>query len=211
MSPEITKIQELRIVPVVAIEDAGDANALADSLISGGLPCAEITYRTRAAQAAIEAMAKRGDILVGAGTVLTIDQVKSAVDGGARFIVSPGFNPRVVEYCVSHQIAITPGISNPTDIEMALEFDLKVLKFFPAEAFGGLKTLKALSAPYPMVRFIPTGGVNINNLLDYLNFIKVFACGGSWMVKSDLIKSGQFGQIEQLTRQAVALAASVLN
>jgi 2-dehydro-3-deoxyphosphogluconate aldolase/(4S)-4-hydroxy-2-oxoglutarate aldolase len=203
----LTKVLNHRIIPVVAIQDAGDALPLADALINGGLPCAEITFRTAAAAAAIEAIAKRGDIDVGAGTVLKVEQVKQAVDAGATFIVSPGFNPKVVGYCIDNGIPVTPGVSNPTDIEMALDFGLEILKFFPAEAFGGLKTLKAMSAPYTMMRFIPTGGIGPGNVLDYLKHPKVAACGGSWMVKSDLIAGGQFERITELTREAVAIAA----
>jgi 2-dehydro-3-deoxyphosphogluconate aldolase/(4S)-4-hydroxy-2-oxoglutarate aldolase len=203
----LTKVLNHRIIPVVAIQDAGDALPLADALIRGGLPCAEITFRTAAAAAAIEAVAKRGDIDVGAGTVLKVEQVKQAVDAGATFIVSPGFNPKVVSYCIDNGIPVTPGVSNPTDIEMALDFGLEILKFFPAEAFGGLKTLKAMSAPYTMMRFIPTGGIGPGNVLDYLKHPKVAACGGSWMVKSDLIAGGQFERITELTREAVAIAA----
>jgi 2-dehydro-3-deoxyphosphogluconate aldolase/(4S)-4-hydroxy-2-oxoglutarate aldolase len=203
----LTKILNHRIIPVVAIQDVGHALPLADALIRGGLPCAEITFRTAAAAAAIEAIAKRGDIDVGAGTVLKVDQVKQAVDAGATFIVSPGFNPKVVGYCIDNGIPVTPGVSNPTDIEMALDFGLEILKFFPAEAFGGLKTLKAMSAPYTMMRFIPTGGIGPDNVLDYLKHPKVAACGGSWMVKSDLIAGGQFERITELTREAVAIAA----
>ncbi len=206
MNDILTKIGQLRIVPVVAIEDARDAQPLGDALLAGGLPCAEITFRTAAAKDAINAMSQNKEILVGAGTVLTVDQVKTALDAGAKFIVSPGFNPKVVGYCVENNIPITPGISNPTDIEMALEFGLEVLKFFPAEAFGGLKTLKAISAPYGMIRFIPTGGINAGNIREYLDFPKVLACGGSWMVKKDLISSGNFTDIEKLTKKAVEIA-----
>ena len=209
MQNVLEKLEILKIIPVVAIHHAQDAPVLAESLCEGGLPCAEITFRTDAAAESIQAMAKRGDILVGAGTVLKVDQVKEAVDSGAEFIVSPGFNPKVVEYCVKNNIPVTPGVSNPTDIEMALEFDLEVLKFFPAEAFGGLKTLKAISAPYGMVRFIPTGGINTKNFLDYLSFSKILACGGSWMVKSNLISEGRFDEIKQLTREAVALVKNL--
>ena len=209
MNNILVKIGELKIVPVVAIQDASDAQALGDALLEGRLPCAEITFRTAAAQEAIRIMSGNKEILVGAGTVLKVDQVKAAVDAGARFIVSPGFNPKVVGYCVENNIPITPGISNPTDIEMALDFELDVVKFFPAEAFGGLKTLKAISAPYGMMRFIPTGGINANNLLDYLSFSKVLACGGSWMVKSDDISNGDFAKIATLTSEAVKLANQV--
>lgn len=206
MNTILSKINDLSIVPVVAIHDAKNADSLANALLAGGLPCAEITFRTEAAVDAIKRIAKKEELLVGAGTVLTIEQVKSAMDSGAQFIVSPGFNPKVVDYCRKNEIPVTPGISNPTDIEMALDFDLRVVKFFPAEAFGGLKTLKAISAPYGMMKFIPTGGINANNLSDYLQFPPVFACGGSWMVKSSLISEGRFDEIERLTREAVNIA-----
>jgi 2-dehydro-3-deoxyphosphogluconate aldolase/(4S)-4-hydroxy-2-oxoglutarate aldolase len=202
----IKKIGELGIVPVVKIGDAKDAVPLAEALIKGGLPVAEITFRTAAAEEAIRNITGSvPDILVGAGTVLNIEQVKRAVDAGARFIVSPGLNPRVVEYCVKEQIAVTPGCSNPSDIEAALEFGLDVVKFFPSEASGGIKTLKAISAPYGMVRFIPTGGISADNLVEYLSFSKVLACGGSWMVKDELIRKGNFDEITRLTREAVNL------
>ena len=209
MHPELQKFAETKIVPVVAIHDAADAEPLAQALIEGGLPCAEITFRTSAAAAAIEAMAKLGTIQVGAGTVSKIDQVKAAVDAGSSFIVSPGFNPKVVEYCCANDILITPGISNRSDIEMAIDFPLEVLKFFPAEAFGGLTTLKAMSAPYGGFKFIPTGGIGPGNLLDYLRFDKVLACGGSWMVKSDLISEQKFDDIRALTADAIALTKSL--
>ncbi len=208
MNAVLEKIGQMRIVPVVAIHNASDAQPLALALMEGGLPCAEITFRTDAAEDAIKAMATIDNMLVGAGTVLKVDQVKTAVDAGASFIVSPGFNPKVVEYCVKNNIPVTPGISNPTDIEMALDFDLEVVKFFPAEAFGGLKTLKAMSAPYHMVKFIPTGGINADNLVSYLEFPKVLACGGSWMVKADLINEGKFEEISCLTRKAMDIAMS---
>ena len=207
MQNVLEKLGLLRIIPVVAIHNAKDAGPLAEALIKGGLPCAEITFRTEAALAAIQVTAKMNDMLVGAGTVLKVDQAKAAVDAGARFIVSPGFNPKVVEYCVKNEIPVTPGLCTPTDIEMALDFDLKVVKFFPAEAFGGLKTLKAMSAPYHMMKFIPTGGVNVNNLREYLAFPKVLACGGSWMVKADLISAARFAEITELTAEAVNVAA----
>lgn len=207
MSNEIIKkMGELGIVPVVKIDDAKDAVPLAEALIKGGLPVAEITFRTDAAEEAIRNITKSvPDILVGAGTVLNVEQVKRAVEAGAKFIVSPGLNPRVVEYCVNEQIAITPGCSNPSDIEKALEFGLDVVKFFPAEASGGIKTLKAIGAPYGMVRFIPTGGISAVNLAEYLSFNKVLACGGSWMVKDELIRKGNFDEITRLSREAVNL------
>ena len=150
-------------------------------------------------------MCENSDLLVGAGTVLRIDQVETAIEKGAKFIVSPGFNPKVVSFCVDNGIPITPGISNPTDIEMAIELGLKVVKFFPAEAFGGLKTLKAISAPYGGLQFIPTGGINADNVAEYLAFPKVLACGGSWMVPNNLINAGHFDRVTAIVRRAVEL------
>lgn len=205
MNAIINQFEKMRVIPVVAIENAQDAAQLADTLIEGGLPCAEITFRTAAAVDAMRIMAQRGDILVGAGTVLKVDQVKTAVDVGAQFMVSPGFNPKVVGYCVENNITITPGISTPSDIEAALECGVDVLKFFPAEAFGGLNTLKAMSGPYGNVRFVPTGGISPANLVEYLQFPKTLACGGTWIAKTGLIAEGNFDQILRNAREAVAL------
>jgi 2-dehydro-3-deoxyphosphogluconate aldolase/(4S)-4-hydroxy-2-oxoglutarate aldolase len=209
MSEILQQFEKMRIVPVVAIQNAEDSMQLADALIEGGLPCAEITFRTTAAIDAMRIMAKRSDILVGAGTVLKVDQVKAAIDVGARFMVSPGFNPKVVGYCVENNITVTPGICTPSDIEAALEFGLKALKFFPAEAFGGLKTLKAMSGPYTTVKFVPTGGIGPNNLVEYLQFPKVLACGGTWIAKSDLISEGKFKSIINNAREAVEIVNQV--
>jgi len=204
MNEILNKIGDYGIVPVVKIDDAKDAVPLGKALVDGGLPVAEITFRTTAAEEAIKNISRElPELLVGAGTVLSVEQVKKAVNAGAKFIVSPGFNPDVVKYCVDNNIPITPGCSNPTDIEMALSFGLEVVKFFPAESFGGISTLKAISAPYGMVKFIPTGGINAANINDYLSFGKVLACGGSWMVKDELIKKGNFQEITRLTREAV--------
>jgi 2-dehydro-3-deoxyphosphogluconate aldolase/(4S)-4-hydroxy-2-oxoglutarate aldolase len=204
------KVLNLRIIPIVAIHDAQNANPLADALIEGGLPSAEITFRTEAALDAISCMAKRGDMLVGAGTVLKVEQARRAVDSGACFIVSPGFNPKVVQYCVENHIPVTPGTSTPTDIERAIDFGLDVVKFFPAEAFGGVRTLKAISAPFGMMRFIPTGGIGPHNLIAYLSLPNIPACGGSWMVKSDLISKGKFTEIIRLTREAMDLVTQAV-
>ncbi|MDD2599765.1 MAG: bifunctional 4-hydroxy-2-oxoglutarate aldolase/2-dehydro-3-deoxy-phosphogluconate aldolase [Kiritimatiellae bacterium] len=209
MNNVMQRIHELKVVPVVVLEDAGDAAPLAEALIRGGLPCAEVTFRTAAAAASIKAMSSYPELCLGAGTVLTADQVKQAVDCGAKYIVTPGFNPKVVGYCVENSIPVCPGVCTPTEIEMGLEFGLQVLKFFPAEACGGLKALKAICAPYSMVKFIPTGGIGPGNLGSYLAFNKVFACGGSWMVAKELIANGNFAAITELTRAAVELAAGV--
>jgi len=205
MDKTLERIGELGLIPVVKIEKAEDALPLGKALIDGDLPIAEITFRTSAAEESIKVLNKElPDLLIGAGTVLTIEQVKKAVSAGAQFIVSPGFNPKVVDYCVENNILITPGLNNPTQIEMALERGIQVVKFFPAEASGGLPLLTSMSAPYSGIKFIPTGGINLNNLTSYLSNQKVHACGGSWMVKDSLISSGNFNEITRLTREAVS-------
>jgi 2-dehydro-3-deoxyphosphogluconate aldolase/(4S)-4-hydroxy-2-oxoglutarate aldolase len=204
MNAVLTEISKLGIVPVVAIDNAEDARPLAKALCAGGLPVAEVTFRTACAEEAIRIMASEfPDMLIGAGTVLTCEQVDKAVNAGAKFIVSPGLNPTVVKYCVDKGVPVTPGCSSPSDIERALELGLEVVKFFPAEAAGGLKMIKAMSAPYGKVKFMPTGGINASNLKDYLDFKKIIACGGSWMVDKALIKAKDFDKIEALTRTAV--------
>jgi 2-dehydro-3-deoxyphosphogluconate aldolase/(4S)-4-hydroxy-2-oxoglutarate aldolase len=204
MDEILKKIGELRLVPVVKIEDSRNALPLGQALRDGNLPIAEITYRTDAAEEAIRILtAELPEILVGAGTVLTIDQVKSAVGAGARFVVAPGFNPKVVDYCLEHNITIIPGVNNPSQIERALESRIEVVKFFPAEASGGIPFLKAVAAPYSGIQFLPTGGINLQNMMSYLSFSRVIACGGSWMVKSDLISAGKFQDIKRLSREAV--------
>ncbi len=202
----IARLAQLRVIPVIVIENAADAKPLAEALLAGGLPCAEVTFRTAAALEAIKAIAQIPGMLVGAGTVLKPEQAQAAADAGAQFIVTPGFNPRVVGACLSHGIPITPGVSDPTSIEMALEHGLDVVKFFPAEACGGLPYLKAIAAPYSMMRFIPTGGIEPGNLREYLAFPKIVACGGTWMVQADLLKNRDWARVTELTRAAVALA-----
>lgn len=192
------------VVPVVVLEDAKDALPLAKALKEGGLPCAEVTFRTDAAAAAIKAMTENfPDMCVGAGTVLNAAQVDAAVEAGAQFIVSPGLNPKTVQYCLDKNVPITPGTSSPSDIEQAIELGLDVVKFFPAEQSGGLAKIKAMAAPYVNMKFMPTGGINAKNLTSYLDFNKIIACGGSWMVPGDLINAGEWDKIEQLTREAV--------
>ncbi len=207
MSEMLDKLGQIKLIPVVVIENAADAAPLGQALIEGGLPCAEVTFRTAAAPDAISALSKIDGLLLGAGTVLTVDQARQAVDCGAEFIVTPGFNPKVVGYCVENGIPITPGVCTPTQIEAAMDFGLNAVKFFPAEAFGGLKTLKAISAPYPMLKFIPTGGINAANISSYLAFEKVLACGGSWIVKKDLIAANNFAEITELTSYAMSAIA----
>lgn len=204
MNEIISQFQKLGIIPVVKIDDAKDAVPLAKALCEGGLPVAEVTFRTDAAEEAIRLMSEAyPEMLVGAGTVLTTEQVDRAVAAGAKFIVSPGLNPKVVTHCQEKNVPITPGTSSPTDIEMALELGLDVVKFFPAEASGGLAKIKAMAAPYTKVKFMPTGGINAKNLQSYLDFPKIVACGGSWMVSGDLINAGNFDEIKRLTREAV--------
>ena len=204
MNQVLEEISKIGIVPVIAINDVKDALPLARALMEGGINCAEVTFRTACAKEAIQIMADAfPQMLVGAGTVLTTEQVDQAVESGAKFIVSPGLNPKIVKYCVDRNIPITPGCSNPSDVEAAIELGLEVVKFFPAEQAGGIKMIKAMSAPYTKVRFMPTGGVNAGNLKDYLDFPKIIACGGTWMVKKDLIAAGKFDEIEALTREAV--------
>lgn len=204
MHPIIEQFSKLGIIPVVVLNDAKDAAPLAKALCEGGLPVAEVTFRTDAAEESIRIMSKEfPDMLVGAGTVLTTEQVDRAVNAGAKFIVSPGLNPKVVKYCQEKGVPITPGTSSPTDIEAALELGLDVVKFFPAEQSGGIAKIKAMAAPYTNVRFMPTGGINAANLKDYLDFPKIVACGGSWMVKGDLVKEGNFEEIKRLTKEAV--------
>jgi len=204
MNEVLKKIQSFGVVPVVVLNDSKDAAPLAKALCDGGLPCAEVTFRTDAAEESIKIMAKQfPDMLIGAGTVLTTEQVDRAVAAGAKFIVSPGLNPKIVKYCVDRNIPITPGVTNPSDIEQAIELGLEVVKFFPAEAAGGLNMIKAMSAPYTKMKFMPTGGIDASNINTYLAFDKIIACGGSWMVKGDLVKAGKFDEITKLTREAV--------
>ncbi len=206
----IETLRKIRVVPVVKIEDAKDAVPLGKALIEGGLPCAEITFRTAAAEEAISLVTKElPELLVGAGTVLTPEQANAAAKAGAAFMVSPGFNPRVVDHCLGMDMPIFAGINNPTGIEMALERGIPAVKFFPAEPSGGLGMLKAMAAPYGDILFMPTGGVNAKNIGTYLGFSRVLACGGSWMVPSDLISAGKFDEITRLTKEAVAAVASI--
>jgi 2-dehydro-3-deoxyphosphogluconate aldolase/(4S)-4-hydroxy-2-oxoglutarate aldolase len=207
---EIAKqIEELSVVPVVAIESVDDALRLADALTAGGIPCAEITLRTDAGLASIKALSTRSDFLVGAGTVNNAEQAAAVADAGAKFVVAPGFNPRTVKWCVDNKMPVFPGTSNPTDLEQALEFGLDVVKFFPAEAMGGVKTLKAFHGPYRSIRFMPTGGVSLSNLSDYLSLPYVIGCGGSWMAKGNLIAEGKFDEITRLAAETVQLVKKI--
>ncbi|MFA9463147.1 MAG: bifunctional 4-hydroxy-2-oxoglutarate aldolase/2-dehydro-3-deoxy-phosphogluconate aldolase [Velocimicrobium sp.] len=204
MNEILQKIEKIGIVPVVVLNDENDAKPLAKALCEGGLPCAEVTFRTDAAEESIKIMVENyPEMLVGAGTVLTIEQVDRAVNAGAKFIVSPGLNPKVVKYCIEKNIPVTPGTSNPSDVEQAIELGLDVVKFFPAEAAGGLKMIQSMAAPYTKMKFMPTGGINAKNINEYLAYPKILACGGSWMVSGDLVKAGAFDKIRELTKEAV--------
>ncbi len=204
------QFHEFGVVPVVVLEDAKDALPLAEALTEGGLPCAEVTFRTEAAEASIRLMSEKyPEMLVGAGTVLTIEQVDRAVAAGAKFIVSPGFDPEIVDYCLDKKIPVFPGCITPSEVAQAVKRGMKVVKFFPAEQAGGVAMIKAMAAPYTMVKFMPTGGISAKNLKDYLSFDKILCCGGSWMVKGDMIRNGEFDKIKELTKEAVELAASI--
>lgn len=203
-------IERTKLVPVIKLNNASDALPLMNALSQGGLKIAEITFRTSCAPEAIQLVRDNcPDILVGAGTILSIAQVNQAIDSGAAFIVSPGFNPKIVDYCIDRGIPVFPGVTSPTEVEMGRERNLRVMKFFPAEASGGVEMLKALGAVYDN-RFMPTGGITDKNLRTYLSLSNVIACGGSWMVKSDLIEEGKFDEITEITRRAVALVSDSL-
>ncbi|HOV98321.1 MAG TPA: bifunctional 4-hydroxy-2-oxoglutarate aldolase/2-dehydro-3-deoxy-phosphogluconate aldolase [Bacteroidota bacterium] len=204
MKEIFTRIGQIGILPVIVLERADDAEPLADALMKGGLPAAEVTFRTTAARESIERIAKTfPEMLLGAGTVLTIEQVKAARGAGAQFIVTPGLNPTIVEYCLKENIPITPGIATSSELSRAVEYGLDVVKFFPAEANGGIEYLKAISGPFRSVSFIPTGGIDETNLNNYLSFSRVLACGGSWMVKPDLLKNNQYDEITRRATQAI--------
>ena len=210
MNELLQKVQDLGVVPVVVLNDAKEAAPLAKALCEGGLPCAEVTFRTEAAEESIRIMATEfPEMLLGAGTVLTTDQVDRAVAAGAKFIVSPGFDPEIVDYCLEKDIIVLPGCITPSEVAQAVKRGLEVVKFFPAEQFGGVSTIKALAAPYTNTKFMPTGGISAKNLKDYLSFKKIVACGGSWMVKGDMIAAGEFDKIKEMTAEAVALVKEI--
>lgn len=206
----VEALRDFRIVPVIALEEEENAVPLGEALLEGGLPLAEITFRTAAAEASMRRLNRElPDILLGAGTVLTTEQVDTAIDAGASFIVTPGFNPRVVEHALNRGIPITPGINSPTGVELAMEYGLRLLKFFPAEVSGGVKMLKALGAPYKGVSFVPTGGVSLSNLESYLSMKNVAACGGSWLVPKDALAAQDFDQIRDITSDSCELASRI--
>ncbi|MCM3694846.1 bifunctional 4-hydroxy-2-oxoglutarate aldolase/2-dehydro-3-deoxy-phosphogluconate aldolase [Microbacterium oleivorans] len=193
-----------RIVPVVVLQDAASAHPLADALVAGGIRCAEITLRTAAGLDAIDALRDRQDIVVGAGTVLSPEQVDDVADAGARFAVSPGFDPRVLERCLARGIPLVPGVATATEIQQALGRGLRHLKLFPAKQIGGLDAIRAFAGPFPDACFMPSGGVSPANASDYLAHAAVFAVSGSWMVPSDALEAGDFTRIEELSRRALA-------
>lgn len=200
----LNRLRALKIVPVIALDNAADAKALGKALQAGGIPAAEITFRSAAAEESIKILRDTyPDMLIAAGTVLNAAQVKAAKQAGADFIVSPGFNPNTVKACQDADILITPGVNNPMAIEAALEMGLSTLKFFPAETSGGVAMLKALLAPYAMLNIMPTGGINAKNIRDYLAIQNVVACGGSWMVKKSLLAAQNWAEVECLSREAV--------
>lgn len=210
MKNTFDRIAQLKLIPMVVIDRADHAAGFADALVSGGLPVAEVTFRTPAAEAAIRALADRGDVLVGAGTVLSTELADRAIDAGAKFIVAPGTNPKVVEYVLARGVPIVPGIATPTDIELATSLGVTTLKFFPAEQMGGVDTLKAFAGPYPDLRFLATGGITPELLPRYLKLSTVAACGGSWLAPRDLLSAGKFDAVKALVEQAVKLIASSL-
>lgn len=204
------RFEKLGVVPVVVLEDAKDAVPLATALVEGGLPCAEVTFRTEAAEESIRLMTEQfPEMLVGAGTVLTVEQVDAAVRTGAKFIVSPGFDAEIVDYCLKNEIPVFPGCISPSEVAQAVKRGLKVVKFFPAEPTGGISMIKAMAAPYTGLKFMPTGGINAKNLGEYLSCDKIVCCGGSWMVKGELVKTGEFNKIRQLTEEARRLVDSI--
>lgn len=210
MSEILEKFSTFGVIPVVVLNDEKDAKPLAKALCEGGLPCAEVTFRTAAAEESIRIMSEEyPEMLVGAGTVLTIGQVERAVAAGAKFIVSPGFDPEIVDYCLDKEILVLPGCATPSEVTQGVKRGLKVLKFFPAEQFGGVAAIKAMAAAYTGIRFMPTGGINQKNVKDYLSCDMIFACGGSWMVKEDMIAAGTFDKITAMTREAVTLVKEI--
>lgn len=210
MNTTLEKLGKFGVVPVVVLDDVKDAAPLAKALCDGGLACAEVTFRTDAAEESIRIMTSQyPDMIVGAGTVLTKEQVDRAVAAGARFIVTPGLDPEIVRYCMEKGVPVTPGVVTPSELAQAYALGLRLVKFFPAEPSGGLPMIKALAAPYNMMQFMPTGGISASTLPDYLRYEKIFACGGSWMVKGDMIKAGEFDKIEAMTKEAVEIVKEV--
>jgi 2-dehydro-3-deoxyphosphogluconate aldolase/(4S)-4-hydroxy-2-oxoglutarate aldolase len=208
MDRTLLKLRALRLVPMVVMDKAEHAAAFGDVLVAGGLPVVEITFRTAAAEPAVRALAKRGDLLVGAGTILTTEQADRAIDAGAEFLVAPGTNPKVVEHVLARGLPMVPGVATPSEIELATSMGVEVLKFFPAETMGGVAALKAFAGPYPDALFIPTGGITPELLPSYLRLRSVMACGGSWLAPRELLAAGRFDSIVALIEQGQNLLAA---
>lgn len=204
----LAQVAEKRIVPVVKLDRTSDAKFLGEALCAGGLPVAEVTFRTDAAEESIRIMKNEfPEMMVGAGTIVNVEQAKRALDAGAAFLVSPGISRTVVEFALENKLPVFPGTCTPSEVMIAMEYGLPLVKFFPAEQYGGLNTIKALAAPFPAMKFMPTGGVNASNILDFLAFDRIIACGGSWMVKDSLINEGNFAEVARLTAEAVELVS----
>lgn len=204
------RISDLGLVPVVAINDIDTAFQMMSSLIEGGLPCVEVTYRTPYATKTIKNLSNHfPDALIGAGTVLTMKQARNAIDAGAKFVVSPGFDEEIVDFCIESETLVIPGCATATEIMRAIKKGLNIVKFFPAEQLGGTAIINALAAPFSNIKFVPSGGINANNLSGYLNCKHVLACSGSWMVKKSILESGDYHKIKQLTEQAVCIVKGV--
>lgn len=204
MKEVMKKLSDIGVVPVIKLDDAKKAEPLAEALREGGLPCAEVTFRTDACVEAIHRMREAfPDMIVGAGTVLSVEQVKEAAAAGAQFVVSPGFDPEVVGYCVDNGILVVPGCSSPSDVGQAMQYGLEAVKFFPAEAAGGLKMIRAMAGPYSGMKFFPTGGINEGNIAEYLSCENVICCGGTWMVPEEAVRGKRFDEIRSLTEGAV--------
>jgi 2-dehydro-3-deoxyphosphogluconate aldolase/(4S)-4-hydroxy-2-oxoglutarate aldolase len=208
MSEVFQALRACRIVPVVKLPDVECAEPLGRALLAGGITSVEITFRSAAAEAGIQSMAKLPGLLVGAGTIRSVEQARAAQRAGARFVVSPGLRADVVRYAQEQGLSISPGVCTPTEVEQALDLGVKVLKFFPAEQFGGIGTLKALGAVYPDVPFMPTGGINAKNLPEYLALENVLCCGGSWLAEPKLLSERRFEEIERRAREASQLAGN---
>jgi 2-dehydro-3-deoxyphosphogluconate aldolase/(4S)-4-hydroxy-2-oxoglutarate aldolase len=209
MHEVLDQLSRWRVLPIVVMDSAEHADGFGDALVAGGLPVAEVTLRTDAAVESIRRLAKRGDLLVGAGTVLTKEQADRAIDAGASFIVTPGTNPAVVDHCLLRSVPIFPGIATPTDIDLAMSFGLSAVKFFPAENFGGTATLKAFAGPYVDMKFVPTGGITPEKLPDYLKLPYVIACGGSWIAPREALATGDFATIKSRMAEAKSLLARI--
>jgi 2-dehydro-3-deoxyphosphogluconate aldolase/(4S)-4-hydroxy-2-oxoglutarate aldolase len=209
MHEVLEQLSRWRVLPIVVMDSAEHADGFGDALVAGGLPVAEVTLRTDAAEESIRRLAKRGDLLVGAGTVLTKEQADRAIDAGASFIVTPGTNPAVVDHCLLRSVPIFPGIATPTDIDLAMSFGLSAVKFFPAENFGGTATLKAFAGPYVDMKFVPTGGITPEKLPDYLKLPYVIACGGSWIAPREALASGDFATIKSRLAETKSLLARI--